>query len=204
MSSMRVVFLVEDEFCGSTSQEPDNPKHSGSYVALADALVANLQMRKASDVKFEFMILRVKHGETSLVQDSMRNLLDRLPCDAYRVLFIALGPMFSRPKMELIKLIMKWSNQNTGDSCYGVHFQHVSAMQAYAIKSRLKEMQASPEVPGTDMGKTTHSSHLAVTGLIENDNRNCAASFPVLLYMIHLAIGENGNRLAGKGIPSGR
>lgn len=200
MSSMRVVFLVEDELPGSTSHEPDSSKHSGSYVALADALVANLQMRKASDVKFEFMILRIKHGEISLVQESMRNHLDLLPCDAYKVLFIALGPMFSRPKLELIKLIKEWNDHRTGDICYGIHFQHVTAMQAYAIKNRLKEIQGSE----VNMEKTTYSSPLAVTGLIENDSRNCAASFPVLLYMIHLAVGENGNRLAGKGIPSGK
>ena len=118
MSSMRVVFLVEDELPGSTSHEPDSSKHCGSYVALADALVANLHMRKASDVKFEFMILRIKHGEISLVQESMKNHLDLLPCDAYKVLFIALGPMFSRPKLELIKLIKEWNNHRTGDICY--------------------------------------------------------------------------------------
>ena len=200
MSSMRVVFLVEDEFPGSTSHEPDSSKHCGSYVALADALVANLQMRKASDVKFEFMILQIKHGEISLVQESMKNHLDLLPYDAYKVLFIALGPMFSRPKLELIKLIKEWNDHRTGDICYGIHFQHVTAMQAYGIKNRLKEIQGFK----VNMEKTTHSSPLAVTGLIENDNRNCAASFPVLLYMIHLAVGENGNRLAGKGIPSGK
>lgn len=200
---MRLVFLVEDEFSSGTFQESDNSKHSGSYLALADALVANLQMRKASDVKFEFMILRIKHGETSLVLESMKNHLDLLPCDTYKVLFIALGPMFSRPKLELIKLIMEWNDKRTGDICYGIHFQHVTAMQAYVIKNRLKEIRGS-EVPGTNMEKASHGSHLAVTGLIENDNRNYSASFPVLLYMIHLAVGENGNRLAGKGIPSGK
>lgn len=200
---MRLVFLVEDEFSSGTFQESDNSKHSGSYVALADALVANLQMRKASDVKFELMILRIKHGETSLVLESMKNHLDLLPCDTYKVLFIALGPMFSRPKLELIKLIVEWNDKRTGDICYGIHFQHVTAMQAYVIKHRLKEIQGS-EVPGTNMEKASHGSHLAVTGLIENDNRNYSASFPVLLYMIHLAVGENGNRLAGKGIPSGK
>lgn len=200
---MRLVFLVEDEFSSGTFQESDNSKHSGSYLALADALVANLQMRKASDVKFEFMILRIKHGETSLVLESLKNHLDLLPCDTYKVLFIALGPMFSRPKLELIKLIMEWNDKRTGDICYGIHFQHVTAMQAYVIKNRLKEIQGS-EVPGTNMEKASHGSHLAVTGLIENDNRNYSASFPVLLYMIHLAVGENGNRLAGKGIPSGK
>ena len=198
---MRVVFLVEDEIPGTPSQEPDNSKHSGSYIALADALVANLQMRKASDVKFEFMILQMKHGETTL--ESMRNHLDLLPHDSFKVLFIALGPVFSRPSLELIKLIMEWNNNRTGDICYGIHLQHVTAMQAYVIKNRLKEIRGS-EVPGTNVEKTAHSSHLAVTGLTENDNRNCAASFPVLLYMIHLAVGENGNRLAGKGIPSGK
>ncbi|KAL9973836.1 hypothetical protein ACROYT_G020342 [Oculina patagonica] len=109
--------------------------------------------------------------------------------------------MFSRPTLELIKLVKDWNDYRAGDICYGVHLQHVTAMQAYVIKNRLKDNQGS-DASENRVGKTSSDSHLAVTGLVENENRNCSASFPVLLYMIHLAVGENGNRLAGKGIPS--
>lgn len=200
---MRVVFLVQDEFPGTPSQEPDNSRHCGSYTALADAIVANLQTRKASDVKFEYMVIRVQHRETNLLQESLKNHLDLLPCDSFKVLFVALGPMFSRPNVEFIRLVREWNDHRTGDICYGVHLQHVTAMQAYVIKNRLKLIQGS-DASENSLDKTSSGSHLAVTGLVENDNKNCCASFPVLLYMIHLAIGENGNRLAGKGIPSGK
>lgn len=202
MSSMRVVFLVQDDFPCSPSQEADNSKQFGSYLALADAIVANLRMRKASDVKFEYMVFQMKVGEINLLQESLKNYLNLLPSDTFKVLFIAIGPMFSRPNLELSKLVKEWSDVRACDICYGLHFQHVTAMQAFVIKTNLKEIQ-STGVSGKNMEKASCSRHLAVTGLVEDDNRNCSASFPVLLYMIHLAIGENGNRLAGKGIPSG-
>ena len=203
MSSMRVVFLVQDEFPGTPSQEPDNSKHSGSYIALADAIVANLHMRKASDVKFEYVVLQMQQSESRFLQESLKKHLGLLPCDTFKVLFIAIGPMFSRPNLELVKLIKEWNGLRTDGICYGIHFQHITAMQAYVIKNRLKEIQGTA-VSGNSVGKSSPGRHLAVTGLVENDNRHCPASFPVLLYMIHLAVGENGNRLAGKGIPSGK
>ncbi|XP_022800692.1 uncharacterized protein LOC111338453 [Stylophora pistillata] len=196
MSSMRVIFLVQDDFPSALNQEAYNSKQFGSYIALADAIVANLRMRKASDVKFEDMVFHMKVGEICLIQESLKNYLDHLPNDNLKVIFVAIGPMFSRPNLELIKLIKEWNDLRTGDICYGIHFQHVTAMQAFVMKNKLKEIQENSET-------TSGNGHLAVTGLIEDDNRaDCSASFPVLLYMIHLAIGENGNRLAGKGIPS--
>ena len=202
MSSVRVVLLVQDEDASSPSKESDATSTPGSYVALADAIAANLHVRKASDVKLEYTVQRMKHNETCLLNRSLKENLRLLPCDDFKVLFIAIGPMFSRPNVELVDLINKWNNQRGGDTCYGVHFQHVTAMQAYVIKNKLKEIQ-DVRASAAEPGKGLSEGHLAVTGLVDNGNRNCSASFPVLLYMIHLAVGENGNRLAGKGIPSG-
>ena len=202
MSSVRVVLLVQDEDACTPSKESDGTSTPGSYVALADAVAANLHVRKASDVKLEYTVERMKHNETCLLNKSLKEHLRLLPCDSFKVLFIAIGPMFSRPNIELVDLINKWNNQRGGDTCYGVHFQHVTAMQAYVIKNRLKEIQ-DVRASATGPEKGLSEGHLAVTGLVDNGNGNCSASFPVLLYMIHLAAGENGNRLAGKGIPSG-
>lgn len=196
MSSMRVVFLVEDDFPSASNREAYNSWQFGSHIALADAIVANLRMRKASDVKFEHMVFQLKGDEVHLLQESLKNYFNHLPEDALKVFFVAIGPMFSRPNLDLIRLIKDWSDLRTRDVCYGIHFQHVTAMQAFVMKNKLKEVLGNSE-------KMSGSGHLAVTGLVEDDNRDCSSSFPVLLYMIHLAIGENGNRLAGKGIPSG-
>ena len=202
MSSVRVVLLVQDEDASIPSKESDGTSNPGSYVALADAIAANLHMRKASDVKLEYTIQRMKHSETCLLNTSLKEHLRPLPCDNLKVLFIAIGPMFSRPNVELVDLINTWNNQRGGDACYGVHFQHVTAMQAYVIKNRLREIEDA-RGSATEPYKGLSEGHLAVTGLVDNGNGNCSVSFPVLLYMIHLAVGENGNRLAGKGIPSG-
>ena len=202
MSSVRVVLLVQDDGPGTSSKEPDESRNCGSYIALASAITANLQIRRASDVKFEYMVVQVKHNETCLLKESLKNHLSLLPCDSFKVLFVAIGPMFSRPNVELIEVVKEWNNQKTGGICYGVHFQHITAMQAYVIKNRLVEIQHD-DTYVSNAEKSPYQRHVAVTGLVDNGNKNCSASFPVLLYMIHLAVGENGNRLAGKGIPSG-
>ena len=202
MSSVRVVFLVQVEDPGSSSKAPYHAKHCGSYTALAEAITANLRIRKTSDVRFEYTIVQVKHIETLLLKESLKKELSVLPLDNLKVLFIAIGPMFSRSSVELIDIIKDWSSQKTEGICYGVHFQHITAMQAYAIKNRLKQIQDRNSIAGSAEAAPSRK-HLSVTGLVDNGDKNCSASFPVLLYMIHLAVGENGNRLAGKGIPSG-
>ena len=202
MSSVRVVFLVQVEDPGSSSKAPYQAKYCGSYTALAEAITANLRIRKASDVRFEYTIVQVKHIEALLLKESLKKELSVLPIDNLKVLFIAIGPMFSRPSVELIDIIKDWTSQKTEGICYGVHFQHITAMQAYAIKNRLKQIQDRDNIAGNAEAAPSRK-HLSVTGLVDNGDKNCSASFPVLLYMIHLAVGENGNRLAGKGIPSG-
>lgn len=54
------------------------------------------------------------------------------------------------------------------------------------------------------MEKVSYGSYLVVIGLIENDNRNYLVFFFVLFYMIYFVVGENGNRLVGKGIFLGK
>lgn len=203
MSSVRVVLLVQDEVACTPSQDYDKSSHSGPYVALVNAITANLHIRKASDVRFDYTVVQMKHDEAIHIMNTLKKHISLLPCDSFKVLFIAIGPMFSRPNVELIDLVNKWNNERGGDKCYGVHFQHVTAMQAYVMKNRLKEIREAC-LCANESDKGFSVGHLAVTGLVDNGNGNCSASFPVLLYMIHLAVGENGNRLAGKGIPSGK
>lgn len=52
----------------------------------------------------------------------MKNYLDFLFCDTYKVLFILLGSMFFRFKLEFIKFIMEWNDKRIGDICYGIYF----------------------------------------------------------------------------------
>ena len=209
VSCVRVVLLVQDESFNGLTDLQDDASHAGPYVAVANALEANLKMRKASDVKCNFVVLRIGQDKTCFANTSasIRRSLDRLPHDNLKVLFVAIGPMFSNPNVQLIECVQDWSNGsgNKGGACYGLHFQHVTAMQAYFIKSMLKKTLGSTARTGFihDGASKQRRAHLAVTGLVDNSNGNSASSFPVLLYMIHLAVGENGNRLAGKGIPSG-
>lgn len=199
MSSVRVVILVQVEDEVASKEDSNESIHCGPYIALARAITANLQTRKSSDVKFEYKVLEIKTNGPSSLRQCLKENLRCLPCDSLKVLFVALGPVFTKPKVDLIEVVNEWSKKRNSDVCYGVHFQHVTAMQAYAMKNKLKEIR----VCGKDSDNASIVYDLPVTGLVDNSNKNCSASFPVLLYMIQLAVGENGSRLAKKIIPSG-
>lgn len=203
MSSMCVVILVEETQSLEISLA----------ASLARAVATNLDMRKASDVRCDYIIVPVccdiaSHATT---QKNIKEKLTDLSSDSSKVLFVVLGSSFSNPNVQLVDLIGEWGNCNGSRKVYGVHFQNISAMQAYHLKRKLKSYQSS-ELSENDLSSNSDEiqvspgglKSLGVTGLVDNTDEKPEASFPVLLYMIHLAVGENGNRLSGKGIPSGK
>lgn len=202
MSSVRVVLLVQVEDEVAPKEGSNEGIYCGPYIALSSAITENLQTRKFSDVKFEYKVLEIKTNGPNSLSQCLKENLRRLPCDSLKVLFVALGPVFTKPKVDLIEIVNEWSKKRNSAACYGVHFQHVSAMQAYAMKNKLKEIRYT-RLCANDSGNAPMAYDLAVTGLVDNSDKNYSASFPVLLYMIQLAVGENGNRLAKKIIPSG-
>lgn len=200
VSSMTVLILIEQ-----TESLLISPAAS-----LARAVAANLDMRKASDVKCNYIIVSVYCDKTSYA-NSRKNIKDKLmdfSSDCSKVLFVALGSRFANPNIQLVDLISDWDRCKGPGKVYGVHFQNISAMQAYHVKTKLK---SNSRLAGNNLGYSCDEVQvnpgelmpIAVTGLVDNSDEKPEASFPVLLYMIHLAVGENGNRLSGKGIPSG-
>ena len=198
---MGVVILVEQAQGSACS----------TAASLATAVAANLEMRKASDVKCDYMVVPISTDRASFV-DIKRNIKEKLmnlSSNSSKVLFVALGSSFANPNVQFIELIDEWGNSKGPGKVYGIHFQNISAMQAYYTKSKLKSnLQVSDKDlshrNGAGGSLPRERRPIAVTGLVDNADGKPAAAFPVLLYMIHLAVGENGNRLSGKGIPSGK
>jgi hypothetical protein len=138
----------------------------------------------------------------------LKEKLKELPRNNSKVFFVVLSPSLANPSTGLIEAIRGWSTTTGGNRIYGVHFQEISALQAYYVKNRLKEEVAlckyTKSIDAGEEDVTNSLEHIGITGLVDNSDKNPHVAFPVLMYLIHLAIGENGERLAGKGIPSGK
>ena len=151
LSSVWVVLLVEED-CVSPKLPSSTPVKANANVALANAIVANLQTRQASDVQCNYLVLNITQDKASFsnTRSLIREKLDTIQCDNNKVLFVALGLMFANPNVGLVEAIGEWSVKQTAVVVYGVHFQNISAMQAYYIKKKLKEScnHAASTIPG--------------------------------------------------------
>ena len=145
LSSLLVVLLVEAD----SEPTPPSPKPApgNPYAALAMAIEANLHMRQASDVRCRCTVLNIHRDLPSLVntKSDVVEKLGSLQCRDGEVLFVALGAVFASPNLRLLQAIREWEAERAGVSVYGLHFQNISAMQAYFVKQELRK--ACAEAP---------------------------------------------------------
>lgn len=191
---MFVALLVEQ---GISSEEDPS-------VALSKAITANLHIRQASDIRCSYMVLPITIDKVSSIKtkSSLKEKLNELPINNCKVLFVVLSPSLANPSTGLCDAVKTWSSNRGGNKVYGIHLQSISALQAYYIKNRLKE-----EVALSNLNKNAgdeRPEHLAITGLVDNTDNKSHITYPVLLYLIHLAIGENGYRQPRKRLSTGR
>lgn len=184
-SCLHVVLLIGYDVNDDLSQ--------ASHQALADALVANLTMRQMSDVKCKHTKLPCYEGETSW-KDCLHSCIHSVANSEEKLFFVALGSCWTHLGL-LDTLKQEFYSLRNPDYCYGVHFQEITSMQAYFLKSRLNRINCSENV----MPKSYEEFPIVVTGLVQDKKSSPVNTFPVLLYMIHLAVGENGKRISGEG-----
>ena len=153
---------------------------------LADAIISNLVMRKASDVKVEYTLINL--DDTNDVQELCQRLGDSLNnselSQSHKMFFVFLGPKFGVFGVEIIQSIQSWSLANS-KVIYGVHFQNLTTMRGRKLMHIMKQKELN-----TDF----HEFLFPVTGCLSGNTVSCVVSFPLLLYLIHLVIGENGPR----------
>ncbi|XP_032238993.2 uncharacterized protein LOC5513554 isoform X2 [Nematostella vectensis] len=172
--------------------------------AIANALEANLSIRKASDIQFNYTTLPIAIDRTSSLKSkfNIHEKLDGLCTDgSTKFFFVALGAVLANPSTGLVDVFREWSFSRGGNKLYGVHFQDINSLQAYYLKTKLTQESAFREYRDEE-DQRIELEHVAATGIVGNGDIKPHYALPVLLYLIHLAIGENGNRLSGKGIPS--
>lgn len=195
-SEVFVALLVEQE-----ADNGDNPSPSS---VLSQAITANLAMRQASDIRCSYMVLPVNIDKISSIKTkaSLREKLSELPVNNKKVLFVVLSSSLANPSTGLTDAVRAWSSSRGGSKVYGIHFQEISALQAYYIKNRLKEEVALCQHNKNSV-EGVFLEHIAITGLVDSV-KNPHIAYPVLLYLIHLAIGENGYRQPRKRLSTGK
>lgn len=189
--------------------EEQSQKESGKIQqALADALAANLKMRQASDVKCRYTLLPL-YDETS-VKEKLRSWMYSVMGLDEKLFFVALGSFLAHPSVNLLNVIHELKLQNEkSDWIYGIHFQTLTPMQAYFLKTKIQSMNTCVSIRDLVTNNTeefispVERTVLVATGLVVEGKPCPVHSFPVLLYLVHLAIGENGERISGKGVTPG-
>lgn len=177
------------EVCGNIQQ------------ALAEALAANLNMRQSSDVKCKYSLLPL-YGETSLKEKLQFWIFNVLEVDE-KIFFVVLGSYLASPTVDLLTIIHEIELQREeSDYIYGIHFQTLTPMQAYFVKTELNSINTSRQ-GNPEMVRSVQRKAVVATGIVVEGKTSPVNAFPVLLYMVHLAIGENGERISGQGITPG-
>ena len=191
-SCLHVIILIGYDSHDEKTQE--------THQALADALATNLNMRQMSDIKCKYTLLPFNDGKTCW-KERLHTCLHSVVDVEVKFFFVVLGSCWNRPNVNLLGTIREqFSSLNKLDCCYGIHFQEITSMQAYFLKTQLNNKNSSSEDTFEESGGKLR---IVATALVK-DERSCPVNaFPVLLYMIHLAVGENGERISGKALTPG-
>lgn len=136
--------------------------------ALYTAVSKNLETRMHSDIEVDISVI-----EVSDTDDETKLWLELTTVAKHKKLFFlvlkSVTPTFSE---HLVKIIDSWQKFST---VYGIYFHSVQSFMYSTLQDFIQ----------------SRSWHFPVVASCEED---CADSFCLLLYIIHLSIGENGER----------
>ena len=190
-SFLHVIILV--------GYDSNNDQSHETHLALALALAANLNMREISDVRCKYSVLPCKDSKIPW-RENLSACIHSISNMEKKLFFVALGSCWSN--LNLLDILRgEVASLNRHDCCYGIHFQGITSMQAYFLKNQLSKINSCSQDLKT--GSTREDVHIVATGLVQDEKSNTVDTFPVLLYLIHLAIGENGERVSGKSLVPG-
>ena len=169
---------------------------------LADAVLQNLKVRKSADFNAKFSRISISLNEyRNLHREKFEEDLVAMNIDSSRELFfVFLGKDLAILSKAVTEMIHDLSSKNEW-FIYGLHFQNIGTMQWKALSLCLAEKKTSQCKSSETM--CLHKFCFPVTGLL-NSTALCADSYPLLLYVIHLAVGENGFRKLKKAAAYGK
>ena len=154
---------------------------------LLDAILQNLNVRKSSDLNARFSKLSLD-GSLSNDEVSLKLQANIMEDSSREVFFVFIGGRFGKLSVHLFEMIRGFCSANHL-TVYGMHFQNISPMSWRALSLHISDKLSVQTCCAEEYIK----SAFAVTGSL-SENASCVEKYPVILYLIHLAVGENGFR----------
>lgn len=148
---------------------------SNESLPLKDAIISNLQTRLCTDLKSQITVKNISESDNQYFLD------DETTCKANEIFIVVLEERVNRITLNSLS---KWLKTAQNVSVYGLHFVHVKDINV--LKEMLSEL------------------NLTATGFVFEKEVMFKDLCPVLLYLIHLSLGENGSRVTSTALGCSR
>ena len=154
---------------------------------LADAILKNLNVRKSADFNARFSGVSLSGRLDD--DEAVRKLQDHMTEESSReFFFVFISKRFGKISKHIYKLMKRFCFENDF-KVYGMHFQNISVMSWRALSLHISDKLSGQACCVEEFMK----SSFPVTGSLNSD-ASCVERYPLILYLIHLAVGENGLR----------
>ncbi|XP_065058090.1 uncharacterized protein LOC135685920 [Rhopilema esculentum] len=167
---------------------------------LSDAIVKNLRVRKSADFNASFSQISLKECKddtTSYNQQLETRIKERISDSSRELFFVFIGTSFAKISTSIARHIKDFCCRHHWE-VYGLHFQNMTLLTWKALSNCFSK-KAFTECHSCSGTKETS---FPITGLL-NTTATYVERYPLLLYIVHLAIGENGLRRLKKEEPHG-
>ena len=155
---------------------------------LSDAILQNLNVRKTSDLNATFSGMSLSDVLTNdeIIQKLKSELKEADHSREFFLVFIS--ERFGKMPTQMYESIRSFC-LGSQLKLYGMHFHNIIPITWRTLSLNISKSLAGKPCCVDDYKK----SAFPVTGSL-NANASCVEKYPVLLYLIHLAVGENGLR----------
>lgn len=154
---------------------------------LVDAILQNLHVRKSSDLNAKFTKISLNNNLTDDL--IMREVQNGIVEDSSReIFFVLISKRFGKILTQLYEHLRMFCSRNHL-KVYGMHVQNVTPMSWRALSLRISDQFSGNPCCVEEYLKNS----FPVTGFL-SESATCVEKYPSVLYLIHLAVGENGFR----------
>ena len=154
---------------------------------LSDAILQNLLVRKSSDLNARFSKIEFNAGFSN--EEIIQKLqADVIPDSSTEVFFVFVCKRFGKISTRIYEVMREFCADNHL-KVYGMHFQGITPISWRALSLHISSQLSRP----TCHTENFKDSTFPVTGILD-ETSCCIEKYPVILYLIHLSIGENGLR----------
>ena len=154
---------------------------------LSDAILQNLHVRKSSDLNARFSKITLSSGMSNegIIQKLQADVIPDLSTELF---FVFVCKRFGKFSTRMYEVMRKFCADNQLN-VYGMHFQGITPISWRTLSLHISNQLSRP----ASCVEKFEDSAFPVTGILD-ENSCCIDRYPIILYLVHLSIGENGLR----------